>query len=64
MFRRLKAYQLAIDIAIGLVYFAFAFSFHNGPTTAGIVDLVLAVAVAVRRLSPVLSLGEIGRAHV
>ena len=57
MFRKLKAYQLVVDIGIGLLYFLIAFGLRDGPTVIGIVVLGFAVALGFRRASPPLSLG-------
>jgi signal transduction histidine kinase len=57
MFRPLRAYQLVVDIAIGLAYFTFAFAFRDGPTVEGVLVAGFAVALGFRRASPAISLG-------
>lgn len=57
MFRKLKTYQLVVDIAIGVVYFCVAFTFRNGPTVIGVLAFGFAIALAFRRFSPPISLG-------
>jgi len=56
MFRRLKAYQVVVDAAIGLAYFCLAFFFRDGPALVGVVALALGIALGVRRASPPISL--------
>src|ERR1700744_4301160 len=57
MFRPLKTYQLVVDIAIGLVFFALVFAFRDGPTVVGVLGVGFGVALGFRRASPPISLG-------
>lgn len=56
MFRKLKTYQVVVDVAIGFVYFCFAFAFRAGPTVDGVLALGFAIALGFRRGSPAIAL--------
>ena len=56
MFRQLKPYQLAIDVSIGALCLLARTAFGYSSPVVFIVVLVMAAAVAVRRLSPILAL--------
>jgi signal transduction histidine kinase len=56
MFRRLKAYQAAIDVGVAVVFFLLGYSVASGRAAEGVLVLILAVALGFRRFSPALAL--------
>jgi signal transduction histidine kinase len=56
MFRRLKPYQVTVDIALALVFFLVAYTISHDRTADGLLLLLFAAAVGFRRFSPALAL--------
>jgi signal transduction histidine kinase len=57
MFRRLKHYQVVVDVLIAAFYFVLAYFVHPlGSDSVGILAFGFAVAIGFRRISPALSL--------
>jgi signal transduction histidine kinase len=56
MFRRLKAYQVSIDVGLAVVFFLLGYSVAASRAADGVLVLILAVALGFRRFSPALAL--------
>jgi signal transduction histidine kinase len=56
MFRRLKPFQVVVDVSIGLIFFIIAFLVREGSLSEDLVGLGLGVALGFRRFSPGFSL--------